>query len=134
MSKRYYISKIEIIETDEGREVRCVAGKYGTLVAQNIELDQNGDPIADWALCVLESDNHAAAIADKDVTPLPQYSLDAKVSAMHTPTKSAMVNAFKARGITTDWIGNADGFREVVRTLGKMHNPAFDENLGSWSL
>lgn len=132
MKRNYCISKVEIIEGNDGREAVCIARKYGDVVAQNINLDNQGNLIDDWGLCILETENLGQAMSDPDIVVLPQYALDAKVSAMHTPTKTAMVNALKRRGIPTDWIGNADGFREVIRTLGKMQNPGFDENQGSW--
>jgi hypothetical protein len=134
MKRHYCISKVELIEGNDGLEAVCTARAYGRVVAQNIALDNQGQLIDAWSLCIVESENIAPAMSDSDVIVLPQYSLDAKVSAMHTPTKTAMVNAMKKLAIPTDWIGNADGFREVIRTLGKMHTPAFDENQGSWMI
>ena len=134
MAKRYYISKAEIVEGDDGREVRLKASQYGHVVTANVALASDGTLIEDWALCVVDSEDHAGLIKDPDIIAFPQYALDAKVSAMHTATKTAMVNRLKAKKIPTDFIGNADGFREVIRTIGRLHNPAFDEDKGSWAL
>lgn len=134
MAKRYYVSKVEVFEGGDGREVGVAARHYGIVTAQNIQLDALGNPVSDWALCILESDNHTQAAQDPGCIALPQFALDSKVSSMHAATKAAMVNQLKAFGIITDFIGNADGFRDVIRTLGVQHNPAFDENVGSWQL
>jgi hypothetical protein len=134
MSKRYYISKAEIIDGDDGREVRLKASQYGRVLAANVPLAQDGSLIDSWALCVVEADDHVGLVKDPDIIVLPVYALDAKVSAMHTATRTALVNRLKARGIPTDFIGNADGFREVIRTIGRLHNPGFDEDSGSWAL
>lgn len=134
MTRRYYISKVELFDGSDGLEVGVAARRFGTVVAQNIGLDANGQPTSTWALCVLDSDAHSAAIADNDCIPLPQFGLDAKVSAMHTPTKQSMLTRMQAFGIDTAFVSNSDGFRDVIRGLGRAHNAAFDENSGSWQL
>lgn len=136
MTRRYYLSRVDLVPDGESGDMmtKLKASDYGQVLASNIKLNQDGTLAFPWALCVVEAKNHAALLADPDIMGFPVYALDAKVSAMHGPTKTAMVNALAARGINTAFIGSADGFREVIRTLGRMHNPAFDENSGSWAL
>ena len=134
MSKRFYVSKVELIEGSDGIEARVAAAKYGTIVAQSIDIGPDGQPTQSWALAIIDTEDHTLANKDPDCILLPAFALDSKVSSMHTPTKSAMMNRLNAFGIDTSVFSNADGFRDIVRGLGQTNNAAFDENRGSWSL
>lgn len=86
-------------------------------------------PVASWCLVVAELvDGAKWSLLDDndDVDLLPEYPLDAAVSAMHLPTRNGMAAAMQARGIDTSFIGAADGFRDVINHLGRIHEPAFD--------
>lgn len=135
MSRRYYISKIEVFEGSDGREAGVVARKYGTVVAQSIALDPStGNPVHPYALVILEAENHGLAIADPECFAMPQFALDVKLTAMDTATKNNMVARLNAFGIDTSSFSTADGFRNIVRSMGQINNAAFDENLGSWQV
>ena len=134
MSKRYYVSKVELIEGSDGLEARVAAAKYGTIVTQSINIGPDGQPTQTWALAIIDAEDHTTANKDPDCIMLPMYALDIKMSAMHVPTKTAMLNRLAAFGIDTGAFSAADGFRDIVRALGQANNAAFDENLGSWSL
>jgi hypothetical protein len=58
---------------------------------------------------------------------LPDYPLDAKVNAMHQPTKVAMRNRLSARGVATEVMDNADGFRDIIEYIArvKLNNAGF---------
>lgn len=139
MTKRYYISKV-ILVVDEEAGTRDAVLRAAQIVgedaiaASNVAIAADGTLVLPWALCVVEANNHAVLMSDPDIYPLPVFPLDAKVSSMQTHTKATMLNALAARNIPTDWIGSADGFRDVVRGLGRLANPAFDENAGSWAI
>ena len=134
MSKRYYVSKVELIEGSDGLEARVAAAKYGTIVTQSINIGPDGQPTQTWALAIIDAEDHTAAGKDPDCILLPSFSLDSKVASMHSPTKTAMMNRLNAFGIDTSVFNNADGFRDIVKGLGQANNAAFDENRGSWSL
>lgn len=127
MSKRFYLCKV-FGDGSIDNPYRPAVADHGVSWAGQIATDDTGKPIYDWALCVVEAKAHAKLIADPAIDALPDYAMDAKVSAMHTPTKTAMKAALAKRGIETDWVNNADGFREVIRNLGKLHDARFDEN------
>jgi hypothetical protein len=81
-----------------------------------------------WALVVV-----CHAIAVPPVSPaladaLPDFPHDAKVSAMHAATKAAMVSAMTKRGIPSDIVTSADGYRDVIRGIGRRIDPAFHED------
>lgn len=134
MSKRFYVSKVELIEGGDGLEARVAAAKYGAVVAQNINIGPDGQPTSTWTLAIIDAENHTLADSDPDCILLPAFALDSKVSSMHFPTKTVMVNRLNEFGIDTSFVAGTDGFREIIRTLGRNGNAAFDENLGSWSL
>lgn len=134
MSKRFYVSKVELVEVDGGLEARVAAGRYGSIAAQSIDIGPDGQPTTNWALAIIDAEDHTLADRDPDCILLPMFALDAKVSAMHTPTKNRMLTRLTAFGVDTGAFAGADGFRDIVNKLGKANNVAFDENLGSWSL
>lgn len=91
-------------------------GAGGELLHPWVMVAANLVPGATWRL--LEG--------NADVDLLPDYPLDAPASAIHLPTRDAMTAAMQARGIDTAFIGAADGFRDVLNYLGRMHEPLFN--------
>lgn len=99
-------------------------------VARVIGIDsQTGQPVAPWCLCLLDlvqGANWRLATDSADIDLLADYPLDAPVNAMHLPTRNAMIAAMQGRGIDTAFIGAADGYRDAINHLGRIHEPAFD--------
>lgn len=81
-----------------------------------------------WCLVIAGGNKHGLVNNHPDIDPLPAYAMDVRLSAMHTPTKVMMMNKLSARGIDTGQFANADGFRDIVRALGKAHGAAFNED------
>lgn len=128
MSKRYYISPI-IGTGSEEDPFRPKVADYGVSWAGSIPSNPNtGHPTSPWALVIVNAKNHAALLADGTIDALPDFPLDGKVSSVHTATKNAMINKMQARGIDTSFIAGTDGYREVIRGVGKILDPQFDEN------
>lgn len=128
MSKRYYISPI-IGDGSEFNPFRPKVADYGVSWAGSIPSDPNtGQPLSTWALVVVNAKNHAALLADDAINALPDFPLDGKVSSVHTATKNNMIAKMKKRGINTAFIDSTDGYREVIRGVGKILDPQFDEN------
>lgn len=130
--KRYYLAEIEQFEFEPGMTgYRCRASAYTDLLFEGGEIltdPATGIPVHKFALVLVKSRDHARIIADPKMIPLPDVALDVKVSSIHTPTKNAMIAKLKALGVDTSWIATTDGYREVIRGIGKINNPAFDEN------
>lgn len=85
---------------------------------------KTGQPLNDW--CLVHAAGNFKLVADNaDIDLLPDVALDVKVSEM--PTKLEMGSKLQAREIDTAFISNADGFRDVIRDLGKLHDANFDE-------
>lgn len=126
--KRYYISPI-VGDGSEENSFRPKIADYGVNWVGSIPSDQNtGLPLFNWTLVLVEAQNHGALIADGAIDPLPDFPLDGKVSAIHAATKNAMIAKLQAHGIDTAFIGGTDGYREVIRGIGRQLEPAFDEN------
>lgn len=90
---------------------------------------QTGNPVTPWCFVVAEpvpGADWGLVRNNADIDLLPEYPLDAAVTAMHLPTRAAMAAAMQARSIDTDFIGGADGFRDVVNHLGRIQEPAFE--------
>lgn len=129
--KRYYLAEIEEFEFEPGAMAyRCRASAYPGLIFEGGEIltGADGKPLYKFSLVLVKSRDHARIINDPLMHPLPDMPLDAKVSSIHTPTKNAMLSKLAALGVDTSWIGTADGYREVIRGIGRINNPNFDEN------
>lgn len=141
--KRYYICKV-IGNGDIDAPHTPTTGPYRPAIAdivdqasgirafswtQELAMLPNGTPKHDWVLCIAAGTgkSHALAAASADIDPVPDFALDVKLASMHVPTKNQMFSRMRARGISTDAFANADGFRDVLREIGKLHNPNFDE-------
>jgi hypothetical protein len=144
MSKRYYLSPIvreEQTDTDpETGEtettvrylpkvailLRGVAdARIGSVIGQ-----QTGDVFdPPWALVVVDAPDHGVALNDRDLDVLPAFPLDARMTAMQNATRTAMINRLRARGVNVDAVGNADGYRDVIKIIGQRVRPEFDETL-----
>lgn len=130
--KRYYLAEIEQFEFEPGiTGYRCRAYSYPDLMFEGGEVltdPTTGIPINKFALVLVKSRDHARLVNDPKMHPLPDVALDMKVSSIHTPTKNKMIADLQALGIATSFIGGTDGYREVIKAIGKINNPAFDEN------
>lgn len=124
--KRYYLS--EIIGTGG------MADPFRTVIADQLD---SGDLQRTWGppspgpgdvcLVLVDAVSHSRFLADARNDALPDFPLDAKLNALHTPALAALNGACSRRGIVADWT-NSSGFREIVRSIGRQIEPGFDEN------
>lgn len=140
MAKRIYISPILQLGGEDGnvpavrRDGDAIrptrAGTVETLMA----IGPDGHPTVPWCLVFADFVDQAAALSVPGVFAMPEVSYDAKVSTMSGATATAMFNAFSERGIPLDIAPSERAYRRVVRALGQMLEPAFDETLGGYAL
>lgn len=125
--KRYYVSKI--IGTGAfGDAYRTKISDYGVNHSEEVPTDANGVPTSTWSLVIVNTVNHGPLLADPDLDVLPDFPMDAKMAAMHANTRSGMEQKLQARGINTTFLATVDGYRDVIRGLGRKLNPDFSEN------
>ncbi len=127
MAKRYYVVPIVQYEEDGIRKFRADLPPEIKNYVAAISLDASGNPTRPWALVRVAAKNHLPILARSDIDALPDFPLDAKMSAMQQATKSAVRSRLQARGIALEAVDNADGFRDVVRAIGREINPNFHE-------
>lgn len=57
---------------------------------------------------------------------LPHMTLDDAVNSINQNARKAMEEAFARHGIALSKIGNSDGYRELINSVGRGINPHFD--------
>ena len=125
--KRYCIAKI-IGDGTENNPYRSALKNYNDINHEFGEIAQDpitGQPTHTFVLAIIKTVNISRLIADKDIDVLPDFPLDGKMSAMQTATKNKLADALTKYGVS---IGGADGFRDAIRTIGRVIKPDFDEN------
>lgn len=126
MSKRYYLAPI-VGDGSEENPYRAKVPRGVNHVAE-IKIGPDGKPASAYALVLVAAINHVPLLSDADLDALPDFPKDAKVNAMHAATKTAMRAAMTRRGIPTDSADNADGYRDVIRAIGRALNSNFHED------
>lgn len=126
--KRYYIC--DILGTGDPEDpFRAAVAELGVNYVAEIKSDPvTGLPLAPWALVCVATKNHSPLLNRPGLDAMPDFPLDGKVSAIQTATKNAMLERMQARGIDISFVGNADGFRDVIRGVGRLLNDNFNEN------
>lgn len=128
MSKRYYICDI-IGDGTEDNPYRPAVADLGVAWVGDIPTGPDGHPTSTWALVMVATQNHGPVRARQGVDALPEFPLDGKVSAINAATKTAMENALSRRNLPANTIVDGkDGYRDVIRAIGRANAPGFDEN------
>src|SRR5512143_3876710 len=109
--KRYYLCKI-LGDGTENNPFRPAVAAHKCNWTAAIPTGEDGKPLFPNCLALVAAVDHADILADKDCDGLPDYPLDAKMSAMHGPTKTALIAQANARGVAIN-PDAADGYREV---------------------
>lgn len=132
--KRYYIcdiygnGDIDGDGTPQTGPYRPAVADLGVAWVGAIPTGPDGRPLYAWALVLVASNDHAKLRNAAGVDPLPDFPLDGKVSSINTATKNAMLARMTARNINRSFVDNTDGYREVIRGIGRQLEPSFDEN------
>lgn len=130
MAKRYYICDVIGDGSDADPYRASVADSGAAVAAVMPDNDpQTGRPLVSWCLAIVSATNHAPILADARNDRMPDFPLDGKVNAINAAAKGLMRAALIRRGLDADaLIDGKDGFREVVRGIGRALSPVFDEN------
>lgn len=134
MAKRYYLCNIigdgtDSMPTATTGAFRPSIADLGVSWVGTIPSDPiTGRPLYSWALVLVNTDNHARVIETPGVDALPDFPLDGKVNAINNVTRTKMDAALNRRGINPAFVSNSDGYRDVIRGIGKTLEASFDEN------
>lgn len=118
--KGYYLAIEDVLIPGEGIQAFNINRRF--------DIGSVADGTLTWGLAAVELVPGATwrlLDGNQDVDLLPEYPVDAAVSAMHLPTRQAMTARMQARGIDTAFIGGADGFRDILSHLGLLHDSTF---------
>lgn len=126
--KRYYLSTIVMGADGQIKPAAALTGLNWVVAYPPDDPATGLPPVGGHCLVLLSGDNHAAALADARNDALPDFPLDAKVTAMKTSTKAAARAVLQRRGFDASALDNADGYRDVIRAVGKSLDQGFDEN------
>jgi len=128
MAKRYYLCNI-IGDGSDDNPFRPAVADYDTAGVSwsgVFQRDPSGRPIHADCLVIVDTEDHSLLRRDAHLDPMPDFSLDGKMSAINKVVKTAMTNALKRRGFDVSGITNTDGYREALQQIGMQRSGAFD--------
>ena len=130
--KRYYLAPIvgDGNSTDTAYRAKLPAGIKGH--AALIPTDATGKPLHPWCLVLVAADPavHAAIAADPQTDPLPGIGwAERPVDFLAPAAQQALVTRLENRGLTVTQATAILSLtlRQIVRFIGRRHDPAFDE-------
>ncbi len=125
--KRYYLSTMKLLPGPGGQKTLAPAlaaypGVEYTAVYQAV-------PVAgQWCMVVLQAADHTALLADPDSAALPDFSLDAKLSALSVSAKQSITNALSKFSISGASTKNTDSYRTTIESIGRKLDATFTAN------
>ncbi len=126
MSKRYYVCDIIGNGTEEN-PYRPAVADYGVSWVGSIPTNEQGHPVFAWSLVLVASKEHASLRGDNRIDPLPDFPLDGRMNAINQAASAALSAALLKRSIAVSY-GGTDGYRDVIRAIGRKLEPTFNEN------
>lgn len=119
--KRYYLCPI----MGDGTEGAPYAADLPAGTNASVVMPDDPQP-GGWALALVAAADHRGLLRDAKLDALPEFPLDAKLNAMQSTARSALDAALQRRaGIT---VNGADGYRDLIRQVGRKLDPNFHEN------
>ena len=127
MAKRYYLTDI-IGDGTEENPFRPAVADLGVSWVGSIPTGDDGRPLKSWALVMVAAQNHALVRTKPGVDALPDFPLDGKLNSINQSARQGLDQALTKRGLSPTIYNGADGYRDVIRAVGRANDPAFDEN------
>lgn len=126
--KRYYLAPI-VGNGSRENPYRAKVQDYGVTHVAVVPTDPlTGIPLFSWALVLVSAPNHSTLLTDLDLTALPDFPLDAVLSALQAGVRNAMLTALANRGVDIGPINTNWGYRQVIRHVGQHLDGNFSEN------
>lgn len=123
--KRWYISPIVGTGTDDD-PYRAKVGSAAQIKGHSavIPTDAQGVPLFNFALVIVNADDHSLLTSDSDNDVLPNRAFNGTLSK---PERALIKAALTRRGLPTKWVDNVATFGELLRTMGRFLDAQFDE-------
>ena len=122
MAKRYALTPVIGNGTRENPYRSALSDIPGVNVVQAI------DPARPVCLVKFAASNVAAVLATADVFGMPDFPLDGKLTAMQNQTRNAMRSALTSRGFDGGLVDGSDGYRDLIRGVGRSLKDVFHED------
>jgi hypothetical protein len=135
MPGRYYLSALAQDAQGRWKPALLLSPEYAAEAAlgtadSNIVMPgfTDGQPDAPFCLMIVQAKNHQALNSVPSVYLMPEFPLDAKVSAMHGPTRTQLRNRLQQVGINTSQFDGTDGYRDVLTLIAvnRLGNTGFN--------
>lgn len=124
--KRYVLAPVIEEFTADGRVLRAdVPDSVNTVVA--IAVDSDGNLLHPWALVKVAANDLGVIMRDQRLGVLPDFPLDAVISAMSNQGRRSVRDACAKFGLPDMAQGRA-AFRDTVRDLGLLLDANFHED------
>lgn len=81
-----------------------------------------------WCLVIVEAANHLPLVADRRNDPCPDFPVDGRMTALAQARRDALRATLARRGIDVGNIDGYDGYRNVIRAIGRTLDPNFHED------
>ena len=121
--KRWVLCKIESVTDDDlGTWYRMAIQRYPDFNFEfgEIPVDPNtGIPTKTFGFALISSRDMARFRSDNDIHIFPDFPLDAKVNAMQVQTRQGISDAMSRFGVDSQLLTQADGFRDLIRGIGR---------------
>lgn len=141
MAKRIYLSPVQdfggedglmctVLRMPNGSQRPCHPGTVAQIISQNAD----GTLAMPWGMVFADFIDQQAALSVPGVFAMPEIDYDARVSTMSGATSGAMFVAFEERNIPLDIAPSERAYRRVIRALGNILAPGFDETVPAYVL
>ena len=130
MAKRYYLSPV-VGDGTMGNHYRpaledLVNGEEGAAGSWEIAGSEDGTPKHQWALCVIDAQDHVRLRARHGVDALPDITLDATLNTLNSGQRTALLARLGVLGVDTSGITASSTFIDLLDRTGKHLNGNFN--------
>ena len=130
MAKRYYLSPIvgdgSMESSYRPALADILAGEDGAAGSWEIASNADGTPKHQWALCVIDAQDHVRLRGGQGVDALPDITLDATLNTLNSGQRTALLARLVVLGVDTSGITASSTFIDLLDRTGKHLNGNFN--------
>lgn len=125
--RRYYISPV-IGDGSETNPYRAKLSDYNVSHVAVIAGGADGRPARQWALCLVNSTDHTALVADAELRAIPVSALDNTLGSLTPQQRQFLRDVVGELGLDTSEVTAQTTLRQLLRYIGRTLEAGFDEN------